>query len=50
MRTVYAVNAHGRYMAREELRKNGAARCWVEVSRVYEHEMVLGFPTEVCFD
>jgi hypothetical protein len=51
LRTVYSSNARGRYVAREELRKAGpVAPYWAEVSRVYESEMLLGYPTEVLHD
>jgi hypothetical protein len=49
-RTIYSANAQGRYVAREELRRAGAVRYWAEVSRVYESEMLLGYPTEVLHD
>jgi hypothetical protein len=44
---VYASNAHGRYVAREEYRMigyNPRVRVWIEVSRVYESEMLLPYP------
>jgi hypothetical protein len=48
-RTIYASNAHGRYIAREGRRTvpGSKIKVWVEISRVYEQDMLLGYPTEV---
>jgi hypothetical protein len=47
LRTIYSSNSHGRYVAREELHHPGF---WDEVSRVYESEMLVPYPTEVLHD
>jgi hypothetical protein len=46
MRTVYSSNAHGKYVATEQRVKCHSAWIWLEISRIYERDMLLGYPTE----
>ena len=45
-RTVYGVNARGRYVAREERRREGGVYYWAELWREYEDQM-LSYPESV---
>lgn len=44
-RIIYAANARGRYIAHERLEQlSPNTRCWSEVMRTYEDEMVTDYP------
>lgn len=47
-RMVYSSNAHGKYVAHEQLMQAGpSTECWVEIGRTYEREMLFPYPTEL---
>jgi len=47
MRTVYGFDSRGRYIAREKKLRIGGGHCWIQTSRVYEWELLTGFPTGI---